>query len=69
MKDIKNSCIPHVSTQEEDKEEKYDLLESHMEKIEKQLESRSWIHQKLMIHYKIMGSIQFQEITLSPRFT
>ena len=22
MKDIKNSCIPHVSTQEEDKEEK-----------------------------------------------
>ena len=40
MKDIKNNCIPHVSTQEEDKEEKHDLFPSRLEKIEKQLESR-----------------------------
>ena len=26
MKDIKNDFIPHLSTQEEDKEEKYDLF-------------------------------------------
>ena len=36
MKDIKHIFIPHVSTQEEDKEEKEDLFQSHQEKIEKQ---------------------------------
>ena len=40
MKDIKNSFIPHVSTQEEDKEEKEDLFQSCLEKNEKQLENR-----------------------------
>ena len=35
MKDIKNSFIPHVSTQEEDKEEKEDVFQSRLEKIEK----------------------------------
>ena len=40
MKDIKNSCIPHIYTQEEYKEEKYDLVQSRLDKIEKQLESR-----------------------------
>ena len=40
MKDIKHSFISHVSTQEEDKKEKEDLFQSHLEKIEKQLESR-----------------------------
>ena len=33
MKDIKHNFIPHLSTQEEDKEEKYGLFQSHMEKI------------------------------------
>ena len=40
MKDTKHRFIPHVSTQEEDKEEKEDLFKSYLEKIEKQLESR-----------------------------
>ena len=40
MTDIKNSFIPHVYTQEEDKEEKQDLFQSCIEKIEKELESR-----------------------------
>ena len=40
MKDIIHNFIPHVSTQEEDKEEKEDLFQSHQEKIEKQLGSR-----------------------------
>ena len=53
MKDIKHSFIPHV----EDKEEKEDLFQSRMEKIEKQLVSRSWNPQNLMIHYNIMGLI------------
>ena len=39
MKDIKNSCIPRVFTQEAHKEEKKDLFQSRLEKIEKQLES------------------------------
>ena len=40
MKDIKNNFIPHLSTQEED-EEKDDLFQSRLEKIEKKLESRT----------------------------
>ena len=36
MKDIKHRCIPHVEV----KEEKEDLFQSHLDKIEKQLESR-----------------------------
>ena len=40
MKDIKHKFIPQLCTQEVDKEEKYDLFQSHLEKIEKQLESR-----------------------------
>ena len=42
MKDIKNIYIPRVSTQEEDKEEKEDLFQLRLEKIEKQLESRKF---------------------------
>ena len=34
MKEMKHRFIPHVSTQEEDKEEKYDLFHSRLEKIE-----------------------------------
>ena len=40
IKDIKHNFIPQLSTQEEDKEENYDLYQSRLEKIEKQLESR-----------------------------
>ena len=40
IKDIKHNFIPQLSTQEEDKEEKYDFR-SCREKIEKQLESRN----------------------------
>ena len=35
IKDIKHNFIPQLSTQEEDKEEKDDLFQSCMEKIEK----------------------------------
>ena len=35
MKDIKHRFIPHVATQKEDKEEKGDLSQSCLEKIEK----------------------------------
>ena len=40
IKDIKHKFIPQLFTQEEDKEEKYDLFQSRLEKIEKKLESR-----------------------------
>ena len=40
INDIKHKFIHQLSTQEEDKEEKDDLFQSRMEKIEKQLESR-----------------------------
>ena len=69
MKYIKHNFDPHLCTQEEDKEEKYDLFQSLMEKIEKQLESSKLDSSKLTIHYNIMGSIQVQETTLSPRLT
>ena len=47
MKDIKHSFIPHVSTQEHDKEEKHDLFQSRLEKIEKELESRNFESSKV----------------------
>ena len=40
MKDIEHNDIPHLSTQEEDKEEKDDVFQSRLEKFEKQLESK-----------------------------
>ena len=42
MNDIKHIFIPHSSTQEEDNEEKWDLLSSCMEKIEKQVENKKF---------------------------
>ena len=47
MKDIKHNFIPYLSTQEENKEEKYDLFQSRLEKIEKQLESRKFESSKV----------------------
>ena len=41
IKDIKHNFVPQLSTQEEDKEGQYDLFQSRLEKIEKQLESRN----------------------------
>ena len=40
IEDIKHKFIHKLSTQEEDKEEKDDIFQSRLEKIEKQLESR-----------------------------
>ena len=57
MKDIKHYIILPLSAQEEDTEEKYDLFQSRLEKIEKNWIVGSWSPQKLMIHYNIMGSI------------
>ena len=47
MKDIENRFIPHVSTQEYDKEKKYDLFQSRLEKIKKQLENRKFEYSKV----------------------
>ena len=70
MKDIKHSIIPHVYTQEEDKEENEDLFESCLEKIGKKMESKNLESSKVDdIHYNITGSIQVQGTTLSPRLT
>ena len=69
IKDIKHNFIPQLSTQEDDKEGKGDLFQSCMEKIEKKWRVGSLSPQNLMIHYNIMGSIQVQETTLSPRLT
>ena len=59
MKDIKHSFIVHVSTKEEDKEEKEDLFQMRLEKIEKQLESRklesSKVDDSLQHHGLILG--------------
>ena len=41
IKDIKHNFIPQLSSQEEDKEEKDDLFQSRLEKIEKKMESRN----------------------------
>ena len=61
IKDIKHNFIPQLSTQEEDKEEKYDLFQSCMEKIEKTLESR-----KLDLS-KVDDSLQHHGFNSSPR--
>ena len=58
---LKNSCIPHVSTQEEDKEEKWDLFQSRLEEIEKQLESRK------LESSKVNDSLQHHWFNLDPR--
>ena len=61
MKDIKHSFIPQVSTQEEYKEEKYDLFQSRLEKIEKQLENRK------LESSKVDDSLQHHGFNLGPR--
>ena len=61
MKDMKHSFIPHVSTQEEDKEEKEDLFHSHLERIEKKLENRKLESSKNDI------SLQHHGFNSSPR--
>ena len=60
-RDIKHSFIPHVSTQEEDKEEKQQLFQSCLEKIEKKLESR-----KLKAS-KVDDLVQHDGFNLGPR--
>ena len=61
MKDIKHNFIPHLSTQEEDKEEKDDLFQSRLEKIKKQLESRK------LDSSKVDDSLQQHGFNLGPR--
>ena len=61
VKGIKNSFIPHVSTQEEDKKEKVDLLQSRLDKIEKQLESRK------LESSKVDDSLQHHWFNSGPR--
>ena len=61
MKDIKHNFIPHLSTHEEDKEEKYDLFQSHLEKIEKQLENMK------MESSKVDDSLQYHGFNSGPR--
>ena len=67
MKDIQHSFIPHVTTQEEEKGEKGDLFQSHIKKIEKQLESKKFESSKVDDYYNIMGSTQVQGTTLPTR--
>ena len=69
MKDIKKIFIPYVSTQENNNEEKEDLFQSHLEKIEKQLESVKLESSKFDDSLQRHGSIQVQETNLSPRLT
>ena len=61
MKDIKHRFIPHVSTQEEDKEEKEDLFQSRLEKIKKQLENRK------LESSKVYNSLQHHGFNSGPR--
>ena len=61
MKDIKNIFIPHVYTQEEDKEEKENLFQLRREKNEKQLES------KKLESSKFDDSLQNHGFNSSPR--
>ena len=61
MKHIKHEFIPHLSTQEDDKEEKEDLFQSCMEKIEKQLDSRK------LESSKVDDSLQHHGFNLAPR--
>ena len=69
IKDIKHYFDPQLSTQEEDKEEKDDLFQSCLEKIEKQLESRKLESSKFDDSLQHHGLIQVQETTLSPKLT
>ena len=70
MKDIKHNFIPQLSTQEEDKEEKDELFQSRLEKIEKQLESRklesSKVDDSLQHHGFNLGPMNY---FISPIFT
>ena len=59
--DIKHNFIPQLSTQEEDKEENYDLFQPRLEKIEKQLESRK------LESSKVDDSLQHHGINSGPR--
>ena len=61
MKDIEHNFFPHLSTQEEDKEEKDDLFQSCLEKIEKQLESRK------LESSKVDDSLQHHGFNSRPR--
>ena len=62
MKDIKNSFIPHVSTQKElVKEEKGNLFQSRLDKIEKQMESKKFETSK------VNDSLQHHGFNSSPR--
>ena len=61
MKDIQHNFIPHLSTQEEDKEENDGLFQSNLEKIEKQLESRK------LESSKYDDSLQHHGFNLGPR--
>ena len=61
IKDIKYNFIPQLSTQEEDKEEKCDLFQSFLEKIEKQLESRK------LESSKVDDSLQHHGFNSGPR--
>ena len=57
MKDIKHNFIPRV----DDKEEKKDSFQSHLEKIEKQLESRK------LESSKVDDSLQHHGFNSGPR--
>ena len=61
MKDIKHIFIPHVSTKGQDKEEKWVLFQSLLEKIEKQLENRKFESSK------VDDSLQHHGFNLGPR--
>ena len=61
MKGIKHNFIPHLSTQDEDKEENDDLLQSRPKKIEKQLESRK------LESSQFDNSLQHHGFNLGPR--
>ena len=61
MKDIKHKFISHLSAQEEDKEEKHDLFQSRLDKIEKKLESRK------LESSRVDDSLQDHGFNSSPR--
>ena len=61
IKDIKHNFVPQLFTQEEDKEEQDDLLQLHLKKIEKQLESRN------LESSKVDDSLQHHGFTSGPR--
>ena len=61
IKDIKHNFIPQLSTQEEDKEETYDLFQSCLEEIEKKLKSRN------LESSKVDDSLQHHGFNSGPR--